>query len=122
MINYTDQLFNLSDYDYQVWEYSPVHSALTIMASNKNKPNEQIYLLFGQVIYVEMPMYWHGGFILANDEEYILIEGKSTIGLSVTYPLSNRRKIIELYKVERPNGNIYLLGNIVSINIESKVL
>lgn len=121
MINYTDQLLNLHGYDYQVWDYSPVHSALTILATNKDKPNENVYLLFGEVIYVEIPMYWHGDFVLASDEEYVSIEEKSTISKSVAaYPLSNRRKLIELYKVERPNGNIYLLGNIASIKIEPK--
>jgi len=116
MTNYTKQMLNLHDYDYQVWKYSPAHSALTILATNKDRPSENVYLLFGQVLYAEMPMYWHGDFVIANDQEYLSIEQKSIIGQSTqTYPLANRRGIVELYKVDRPNGNIYLLGNIASI-------
>jgi hypothetical protein len=121
MIDLNDQLLNLRGYSYQVWEYSPVHSALTIRATNDNRPNEDVYILFGMVEYVEMAMLWDGDFVLATDDEFISIVKKSEFfhGIGI-HPLPIVREVVNLYKVERPKGNIFILGNISSIKTVSK--
>jgi hypothetical protein len=119
MTDLDDQLLSLRGYSYQVWEYSPMHSSLTIRATNKHRANDEVYILFGMVEYVELAMIWEGDFIPASDDEYLLIFKKSRLDLGYEiHPIPKIREILDLYKVERPRGNIYILGSLSSIKTE----
>ena len=120
MDNILDQLLNLKDCNYELQDYSVVLSNLTILATHESKATERIYLYFGGVEYIEMPVRWKGDFTLASDDEYISIEKKSLFGTSLSnYPLENRRRRIEVFKVNRTGGNVYLMGTISDITVET---
>jgi len=119
MENLIDQLVSIKGYSYEIWKYQHGHSEMTIRAIHHEKKGHNIHLIFLDVQYFQFPLGWTGDLYPASESELIEIVKRTNFRNQVDRaPKELLHKMYSLYRADSPNGVIYILGKLISIEYD----